>query len=126
MQSLSVFEQHGSAAFESVTGTSGSATVEVGAVIYDGRRFEALGSIIDAERGIIVGYPHHSDKPGMPHLLRTWEGKSMGMLAITGHARGFYGAKLTCYSFEYEGVRYSGRGSGNGMLLRLRAGKRVA
>jgi hypothetical protein len=111
--------------FESVTGQSGSATVEVGTVIHEGQRIEALGAIIDTERGLIVGYPHHGNGNGFTNQLRTWDGKAIAALEITGTARGFNGVKLTCYAMTYEGRRYHGRGLGDGMSVRMHGGKVV-
>jgi hypothetical protein len=107
------------------TATNG-ATVEIGTIEHEGRSFEALGAVIDTSTGLILGYPKHGNFNGVPHTLCTWDGKPLGPLAITGYARGFHGVKLTCYSFEYEGRRYTGRGLGDGMSVRLHArGKRA-
>lgn len=86
--------------------------VEVGTIEHEGRRYSAGGSFIDTKHGVICGYPKHGDpSKGLPHTLQSWGGESIGMLEITGHARGFHGVKLTCYALTYEGRRYHGRGT---------------
>ena len=106
---------------ETLTASNG-ARVEQGTVIISDRPFVATGSVIDTEQGVIIGYPSHGG-PNGPHTLRTWAGEAIGALTITGQARGFHGTKLTCYAMTYEGRRYSGRGLGDGMSVRLRARK---
>jgi len=86
--------------------TPAGAHVEVGAVTFQGRDFSALGSVIDHTRGAVMGYPSQDEK-----TLRTWDGVTLGRLRITGHARAVI-----------DGFTYHGRGSGAGMLLRLRKG----
>jgi hypothetical protein len=112
----------------SVTGTaSNGATVEVGTITHEGREFSAMGAVIDTTDGVIVGYPKHGDGTGRDggHTLRTWDGAFIAALEITGYARGFHGTELTCYALTYEGRRYSGRGLGAHMCLRLKARKQA-
>lgn len=106
----------------SETATQDGATVELGTIEHEGRAFTAMGAIVDVDRGLIVGYPNHRDG-GLPHRLRTWNGELIALLEITGRARGFNGAKLTCYAMSYAGRRWHGRGLGNGMSVTMRAGR---
>ena len=111
--------------FRAETGTSADgATVELGTVEIDGRPFDAFGSVIDERNGMIIGYPGTVSPSSHQHWLKTWVGAPIVPLTITGKAKGF-GTTLTCYSAVFNGVRYHGRGLGDGMILRLRAGRRV-
>ena len=89
------------------------AKVEISTITHEGRDFSALGSVVDHERGIVIGYPKGSE-------LRTWDGTVIGSLRVTGSARGFHGVKLVCYRATIDGIPYYGRGQGDGMILRLR------
>lgn len=121
MQSRSVFEQHG------------SASVERGVWIHQGQRFEALGSVVDTARGLVVGYPKEADGGPSYFTLRTWNGAQICPLVCVRRARlthiaGRYVGPIVMYYWRatIDGVRYSGRNQGTGLVLRLRAGKRVA
>lgn len=66
------------------------------------------------------------EHPAHPRFtLTTWPGNFVACLEVTGQARGFNGARLTCYAATIEGRRYYGRGLGPGMYLNLRPGKLV-
>lgn len=90
------------------------AIVERGIFAFEGQEYAALGSVIDEKRGVLVGYP-------VCGVLQTWDGKPIAALKITGYARGSSGERLTCWACEYNGQRYSGRNSGEHMVLKLRA-----
>lgn len=106
---------------ETLTATNG-AQIEVGTITHEGRDFAALGSVVDEQNGVIVGYP----KDGRLH---TWDGQlidGLGMLFITSSwamPRSWIGSRMYAYRATYKGKRYHGRGFGDGMLLRLRASK---
>lgn len=122
--------------FEATARRVGSAWVETGVVIHDGQRFEALGSVVDTENGVLIGYPKatdpHAGKP--PYwTLNTWGGEPMYPLVLVrtrrvSHVAGRYTGPFVMHYWRatIDGVRYSGRNSGPGMALKLRAGKRVA
>jgi hypothetical protein len=58
--------------------------------------------------------------------LRTWDGERICDLRVvsTWPLRGSaWSNSMTAYATSYEGRNYSGRGCGEGMLLRLRAAK---
>ncbi len=116
--------------FEARSEQHASATVEIGAMIHNGQRFEALGSVVDFERGILVGYPAqiHTDRPPF-YALQTWDGQRIhGMVLVRKAWRYCFGRKVEIYYWRalIDGRRYSGRNSGLGMVLTLRAGKQVA
>lgn len=94
------------------------ATVEVGIVEYEGHKFSALGSVIDVERGVLIGYP-------FCHHLRTWNGEVIAPIWKTGEARGFNGTRLVCYRATYAGFSWYGRGLGEHCVLRMKRGKKV-
>ena len=105
---------------ETLTATNG-ATVEVGTITHEGQEFSALGSVIDEQNGVIVGYPKGDS-------LTTWNGQPIeGLrLRITSSwrtPRSFVSDRMFAYSATYKGKRYYGRGAGDGMLLRLRRSK---
>ena len=62
--------------------TPNGARVEIATVTHDGKDFSATGSIIDESGGFLLGYPKGRE-------LQTWDGKKIGVLSVTGHARGF-------------------------------------
>ena len=99
------------------------AIVETGTIVHNGHEFSATGAVIDTSNGILMGYPKHGNGNGVPNVLRTWAGQTIAELEITGHSRGFHGVKLTHYACDYQGHRYSGKGSGEGMSLVLRKGR---
>jgi hypothetical protein len=94
--------------------------VEIGTIEHEGKSFSAMGSIIDTEARLIIGYPKYGNFNGIGHQLTTWHGDFIAGLAITGKARGFNGVELTCYAIDYQGRRYHGRGLGEGMAVKLR------
>lgn len=94
------------------------AKVEVATFVFEGKPFTALGSIVDHENGIVVGYPHGTE-------LRTCDGKVIGtcqVVSVFKMARWSYigGWYMSCYRAVVDGKQYYGRGFGDGMLLRLR------
>jgi hypothetical protein len=108
---------------ETHTATNG-AKVEVGTVTFQGRDFSAMGSVVDEANGIILGYV--SGAQGI-YYLTTWEGKVLGSLKLTGTWKNrnvFGGFPVTMYAWSavIGGKKYSGRNTGAGMLLRMKAG----
>lgn len=105
---------------ETFTATNG-ALVEVGTITHEGREFAAGGSVIDLESGHIFGYPKGE-------TLTTWNGEAIEGLQLRVTStwrtpRSFTSDRMFAYSATYKGRSYYGRGSGEGMLLRLRLRK---
>lgn len=100
---------------------SNGAMVEVATVHFEGKPFTAMGAMVDESRGVIVGYPGLQCPGRSQYTLRTWNGERIAELTVTGSSRGFYGSRLTCWALTLNGRRYTGRNSGLGMVLRLRA-----
>jgi hypothetical protein len=98
-------------------------------------RVDAIRTRIAARAGDLVPPLYVELEPSDPsrcggdnvdrHWLTTWTGKRVGLLELTGKARGFHGVKLYCYSAVIEGRRYYGRGQGPGMYLNLKPAKRA-
>ncbi len=112
----------------SVTHTaSNGATIEVGTITHEGRSFSATGAIVDESAGLIFGYVKCLNPDSHPTCQRfeltNWEGATIMPLTRTGKATGFYGTKLECFAGTLNGRRYSGRGLGSGMCIRMRAGR---
>jgi hypothetical protein len=102
------------------------ALVEVGTVTHEGRDFAALGSVIDHDHGVIVGYPKGNK-------LATWNGIEIDGLTLRitsswpavffGH-RSWIGSSMYAYRATYKGQNYHGRGFGEGTVLKLRASRK--
>lgn len=107
--------------FRSETNTANNgATVEVGTMIHDGKEFAALGSVVDEQSGIIVGYPK-GDK------LQSWDSKEIEGVRLrvvsSWSIHSWIGSRMYAYSASYKGRSYHGRGFGDGMSLNLRLSK---
>lgn len=103
------------------------ARVEIATITHEGRDFTALGSVVDHARGFVVGYvtrDEHGPNPST-YRLTTWEGTTIAPLRLvnTWEQYGFYGARVRHFAWRavIDGRTYSGRNSGPGMLLRMRA-----
>ena len=100
------------------------AKVEVGIIVHEGREFASLGSIVDHERGYVVGYLKLVDnpKPGESrHVLTSWEGRVIGTCRVISTwktPRSWVSSTMSSYRATVDGIEY--HGSGDGMLLRLR------
>jgi hypothetical protein len=117
--------------------TPQGASVEIGTVEFEGLEYAALGSIVDTSNGYLAGYvqaaPGEQDR-GIARLC-TWEGveicklRSVATWQLSGREgqarRSAFYTTMTAYRATHCGKVYSGRGLGPGMLLRLRAGRRV-
>lgn len=93
------------------------ALAELGIVMYGGREFPALGSVIDPGNGLIIGYvcrvPASTSSPASWELA-TWEGKHIASLELRGIAYGFRDrcgrrSEIHCFAMLYCGIRYAGR-----------------
>lgn len=97
------------------------ARVEVGTVQYCGNTYANLGSIVDHERGCVVGYVGKDNR-----TLTTWEGKPIGTVREISKwrtPRSWVSSYMHAYVAEVDGKRYHGRGCGEGMVLKLHASK---
>jgi hypothetical protein len=118
--------------FRSETHTADNgATVETGTVEVSGRAFTALGSVVDPARGLIVGYVREVKDPsralGVRFELTTWQGALIAPLKLvrTFESYGVARCRMRAWSATIDGRVYSGRNSGAGMLVRMRAGRTV-
>lgn len=86
---------------------------------YGGRDFTAGGVFVGDLH--LICYPARPDFSSPAHGdVRTWDGRTIGRYAVTGHASGF-GGRLTCYRVTLDDGRvYVGRGLGHGLILRCR------
>lgn len=101
----------------SETRQEGTALVETGTVVHEGREYAATGSVVDHTRGVVVGYPAGRE-------LQAWDGRVIGTLFRVSTCRNrLTRSTLVAYRATVDGRRYWGRGSGDGMVLRLRAAK---
>ena len=97
----------------------GSARVEVGNFSHEGKSYSALGSAVDHDRGVVVGYPKNG-------VLQSWDGKPIGTCRIVSrwkNKRGIFSSEMCSYRCVVGGRTYVGRGGGDGLLLRLRLAK---
>lgn len=111
---------------ETYTADNG-ARVEVGTFTFEGRDFEALGSVVDEARGIVFGYVHKLTAGG--YELRTWSGGTIAPLRLTGAwtnrtCFGGWPIKMRAWACTINGRRYSGR-NGDMDLVRMRASRRA-
>lgn len=108
---------------EHVTADCG-AKLELATIIHEGREFTNLGSIIDEKNGFIFGYVSRDEAE-----LHTWDGQVICSLRRVSSwesrvmsSRGLVTyTKMFAYACHFNGRRYTGRGQGSGMCLRLRS-----
>jgi len=100
--------------------TGGGGFSEVGTVTHRGQSFGAFGSSYDPVSGTLVGYAKRA--PGGQWTLSSWEGQPICPLKHTGSWRGGFGRE-TMHSFScvYDGRKFTGRNTGEEMLLRMKA-----
>lgn len=110
------------------------AKAELATLTHEGREFTAFGSCVDLGRGHIVAYV----RTGHGHLhnkyfdLVTFGGRHMGVLKKTGESTGWPDrsgrrSKITHFSFEAHGYRWSGKlGLEWNQLIHLRRGKKLS
>jgi len=113
------------ATFSSTTHSgSNGAQIEVGTVGFEGRPFQAIGSVVDPSAGRIDGYISSDGRSPA-----TWGGEIIVSVRQTGTwlQRGFGGIKNRIYAWTavVDGVVYSGRNSGPAMRVTMRAGRGV-
>ena len=81
---------------------------------HEGRKFEAGGAVITD--GYVFGYPKGN-------VLQNWHGDMIGtcrVLSTWNTPRSYISPTMSSYEVFANGVRYVGRGAGDGMLLRAK------
>lgn len=84
-----------------------------------GRKFESGGAVITPD--YIVCYPRSDGK------VCDWHGNVLGeafVLSSWRTPRSFLAARMYSFAVYVQGVRYVGRGTGNGMILRAKRSSR--
>lgn len=88
-------------------------------VEHEGRTFESDGAVITDQ--FIVVYPRSDGK------VCDWHGNVLGeafVLSSWRTPRSYMAARMYSFAVYVNGVRYVGRGAGNGMILRAKRSKR--
>ncbi len=80
---------------------------------HEGRKFESGGAAVTDK--FIVVYPRSDGK------VCDWHGNVLGEAFVS-----FMAARMYGYAVYVNGVRYIGRGAGNGMILRARRSSKQA
>ncbi len=86
---------------------------------FDGRTFESGGAVVSAQH--IVVYPRSDGK------VCDWHGNVLGeafVLSSWRIPRSFMAARMYSFAVYVNGVRYVGRGAGNGMILKAKRSSR--
>lgn len=104
--------------------TCGTAKVELATFSHEGRDFTAVGSVVDPGAGFLQGYVSSDGR-----TLMRWDGSVICPLKEVSRFRipcpnWPKGTEIRAYRAVVDGRTYSGRGSGPGMLLRLRSRRR--
>jgi hypothetical protein len=102
--------------------------IEVGVWEHEGEKYENLGSIVDLDRGYVVGYVGKAGTaPGYgAHVspLTSWDGKTVIGAVWPISSRKTPQSAFSSHSYAYRGVvdgeSYHGSGQGEGMVLRLK------
>ena len=97
---------------------------ESGSITHEGRTFTAGGAMVS--ESLICGYPCVAKARGGYLILSTWEGAPIFPIYRTGTSHGFYGSTIEHYASvrPYLGRYWHGKGSGLGMFLRMRPGRK--
>lgn len=86
---------------------------------HEGRKFESGGAMVTDK--FIVVYPRSDGK------VCDWHGNVLGeafVLSSWRIPRSYIASRMYSYAVYVNGVRYIGRGTGNGMVLRARRSPR--
>lgn len=86
---------------------------------HEGRKFESGGAVVTEQ--FIVVYPRSDGK------VCDWHGNVLGeafVLSSWRTPRSFMAARMYSFAVYVNGVRYVGRGAGNGMSLRAKRSPR--
>lgn len=101
--------------------------VEIGTFSHGGRKFSALGSVVDTSRGRVTAYVGSGTVPGHgAHVrpLTSWDGKTrIGVIwpkSSWATPNSAFSSKMYSYEAEIDGERYTGRGMGEGMVVNLK------
>lgn len=99
---------------------SNASYVEIDCIFeHAGRKFESGGAVITPD--YIVCYPRSDGK------VCDWHGNVLGeafVLSSWHTPRSFLAARMYSFAVYIQGVRYVGRGAGNGMILRAKRSSR--
>jgi hypothetical protein len=104
--------------------------IEIGTIEHQGRKFSAMGSVVDSERGVVVGYVGKGTVPGHASHARpltTWKGEQIGVIWPTSSwktPRSYVSSHSYAYDAIVDGEKYHGRGQGEGMVVRLKRYKK--
>ncbi len=112
---------------KNVTGSDG-ARAEVATIVFNGREFTSLGSIMDLKNGRLVAYVRegHGHLRGSYFDLVTWEDHHIAVLHKTGESRGFQGSRITHFYAVIDGYRWHGKvGLDWKEVITMRRGKKV-
>jgi hypothetical protein len=100
-----------------LTATDGrQALAEVGTIEHEGQSYSANGAFLSDD--LLIGYVSADGTK-----LNTWSGDVLGPAWCVGTYRGFWRSTVRCYRVRFAGRTWHGRGSGPGMLIRLRPNK---
>lgn len=99
---------------------------------HEGRKFEAGGTVVTAD--FVIGYPKFTNGPvyrGIERsgVLNDWHGNQIGtcrVLSTWRTPRSYVSSTMSSIECFVNGVRYVGRGAGDGMLLRAKRSTRQA
>ena len=85
---------------------------------HEGQKFEAGGAVVTDE--YIVVYPRSDGK------VCDWHGNVLGEAFVSSWRtpRSHMAAKMYSFAVYVNGVRYIGRGAGNGMILKAKRSSR--
>ena len=104
--------------------------IEIGTIEHQGRKFSAMGSVVDSERGVVVGYVGKGTVPGHASHARpltTWKGEQIGVIwpkSSRKTPRSYVSSHSYAYDAIVDGEKYHGRGQGEGMVVRLKRYKK--
>lgn len=90
---------------------------------HEGRKFESGGAVVSEQ--FVIGYPGKFVTGVAP--LQDWHGKTIGTCCILSTwktPRSFVSSTMSSIECWVKGVRYVGRGAGEGMILRAKRSPR--
>jgi hypothetical protein len=103
--------------------------MKVATMTHDGKDYTALGSLVDLEKGVILGYLHELPGDRDRFYLTSWDGCFMYILlrrvSTWKTPRSFVSSTYSAFRTVIDGHVYSGRSAGHGMFLRLKKGRKV-
>ncbi len=109
--------------FQSIVQQTRDTRVEIGRVTHAGRTFDALGSVVSPTYA--AGYPDFAPNATRGRL-RSWDGADLGACRIVSAwrtPRSWTSSHMYQIEATIDGITYTGRGGGHGMLWRGRPKK---